>query len=266
MRAKLKAHISNLFNWAQQNGFCPPGCNPAQAVRVTGDNPPPNRVAFMREEAEQFLELIHRPNAACPQTEAFRPSENLQIFLAIAFSTGFRPETVTKLRWKHVDLQEGLFKLPGEVTKNRKPVVLPMSEPLRLYLRSVLQRKGFVKPEDRMVSARTDSLGHRFRKYLSRFLEDLRQKGRADRAEKLQGATLRSARYSFASWLAETEPMPVVSALLGHSKRQGTGTFVAERYTQVPLQRLREAVEKVAVRLPLLTTPWGKGEKSLQDG
>ena len=59
---------------------------------------------------------------------------HLKTILTVAYNTGMRSGELRGLKWSFVDRDKGFIRLPTEVTKERKPKVIPMNHYVKTAL------------------------------------------------------------------------------------------------------------------------------------
>jgi integrase len=59
---------------------------------------------------------------------------HLKALLITAFSTGMRQGEMLKLKWSHIDRENGFIRLPAEIAKERKPKNIPINHHVRKVL------------------------------------------------------------------------------------------------------------------------------------
>lgn len=69
-------------------------------------------------------------------------------YFLLLLLTGLRREEATSLRWENVDMQSGLFSVPGDVAKNHDDHTLPMTPKIREIFQRRLDKRvnGYVFP------------------------------------------------------------------------------------------------------------------------
>jgi integrase len=60
--------------------------------------------------------------------------QHLRAFLIIAMNTGMRPGEIRGLKWSYVDRQAGMIRLPAEVTKEKRPKLIPINHHVQAVL------------------------------------------------------------------------------------------------------------------------------------
>ena len=66
--------------------------------------------------------------------------EHLKALLITAFNTAMRQGELLKLKWSHIDSDNGFIRLPAEITKERKPKNIPIN----YHVKRVLERQRFI--------------------------------------------------------------------------------------------------------------------------
>lgn len=74
---------------------------------------------------------------AWPAMDGLPASRWWRALLVLAFNTGLRRRTLFALRWEHVSLEESLLRIPAELLKGRRRLVLPLNEITVAHLRSI---------------------------------------------------------------------------------------------------------------------------------
>ena len=64
-------------------------------------------------------------------------SAHLKALLATAFNTGMRQGEMLKLKWSHIDWENGFIRLPAEITKERKAKSIPINHHVRKVLKGL---------------------------------------------------------------------------------------------------------------------------------
>ncbi len=108
---RVKALISSVFSRAIMWGRLE--TNPASGIQ---GNPERRRDRFLSpsELPRLFASLAAEPN------DTFRD------FFLVALLTGARRGNVAGMRWRDVDLDAGMWVIPGEVSKNGQPMHIPL--------------------------------------------------------------------------------------------------------------------------------------------
>jgi len=124
---RARAYLSALFNWAVRRGYAED--NP---VRLTGRAAP--EVSRDRVLADWELGLIWRHAGAGDYGDVVR----------LLILTGQRREEVGGMAWSELDLDKGLWTIPGTRTKNARIHEVPLSEPAL----AILHRRRRIEGRD----------------------------------------------------------------------------------------------------------------------
>jgi integrase len=124
---RLRAHARACWGWAVQRGTLE--VNPWEAT------PRPAR-EVSRERVLSDAELAALWRAAGTLGQPWEP------ILRLLVLTGQRRGEVAGMRWDELDLDAGLWSLPGTRTKNQRPHTLPLSHEALEVLRTVKRRDG----------------------------------------------------------------------------------------------------------------------------
>lgn len=101
-----------LFFWALDRGMVT--ANPCSRVKMFRER---SRERFLQPaEAARFMAAVQ-----APETPA-----RVRRFVLLALYTGQRRGNVLAMRWQDLDLQTGLWTVPGERTKNGDPLTVPL--------------------------------------------------------------------------------------------------------------------------------------------
>lgn len=142
--------------------------------------------------------------------EVSAPAHGLFLF---ALYTGLRRKNLLELTPDHI--WRGIVQFPGYAMKNGYPLELPLHPILAKVRLPFGYGRGWC--EDTLGKVRSHAgLPSAFR--------------------------LHDCRHTFASWLAQVAPMPVVAALLGHVRADNSMTAL---YCHVTLEQKREALLKL---------------------
>ena len=156
-------------------------------------------------------------------------------YLLLLLFTGLRRREAAGLRWDHIDLAEGVIRIPAAATKTRQKLDLPMTDVVRdlLAARRAVGKEEYVFPAD-------SRSGH---------IEEPRHP--LDLVAEATGirVSAHDLRRTFitAAESADISPM-ALKALVNHS----LGGDVTAGYVQMTTERLREPAQRVADRLKKL--------------
>lgn len=155
--------------------------------------------------------------------EPFRP------FVVLALYTGMRRGEMLKLEWsRHINFEADKITMTGDITKNRRPRVVPMVEAVKTLLLE-LRQKGSA---DALIFENIHPV-----KVSQTITKVTRGLGLSD-------VCLHALRHTFASRLQEKGVGEYVSQkLMGHSSAAMTG-----HYTHVKFEQLQDAVQRLENR------------------
>lgn len=94
-----------------------------------------------RDVTAATLKARAKRTARAPIKARLRPSHIIWALASFAIETAMRRGEMLKLRWAHTNLTKGYLDLPGTITKNRKPRLVPLSTRARRIL-AVLPTDG----------------------------------------------------------------------------------------------------------------------------
>jgi len=162
--------------------------------------------------------------------------------------TGARRANLLAMGWEDVNLDTGLWRIPGEVAKAGEVIVIPLVQQAVDILRRRLQSSGgspWVFPAQSKSGHLIDPNAH-WRRILKRAgLQDLR---------------IHDLRRSLGSWQAITgAPLLTIGKSLGHSSIQSTMV-----YARLNTATVRESVERATAAM--LTAGGVNGKEGLSNG
>jgi integrase len=210
--------ISKMFNLAEMWGLRPDGSNPRRHLRK-----------YPEEKRERFLSAaeLRRLGQVLDEIEAERvelPSAVAAVRLLLL--TGCRLNEILKLRWKHVDLDQALLRLPDSKTG---------AKAVQLGAAAV----GVLGSIERQPANPHVIVGTRPGKPLSD-LQPFWQRLRARAG--LKDVRIHDLRHTFASVaVASGQGLPMIGKLLGHSQVQTTA-----RYAHLAGDPLRAAANDIS--------------------
>lgn len=165
-------------------------------------------------------------------------------FLTVALFTGMRRREIAGLRWEDIDLKGRTLTVPR--TKNGDPLVLPLSG----YLTRVLMKRKLAVGASQFVFPSRSASGH---------VEEV--KTFTGRVTKRCGVefTLHDLRRTFVT-IAESIDVPAytLKRLLNHRG----GEDVTSGYIIIDVERLREPVEKIALKIEAMTEAANEGNSA----
>lgn len=214
---RAKAIISSVFGWAYEEGIST-APNPAIGIK--------QRVIASRErfltssEIPRFLESVSQ--------------NRLRDFWLMLLITGQRKGNVQAMRWADVDLDEALWVIPSEKTKNGEIMRVPLV-PLAV---EVLRERLEARTADcAWVFEGPGSTGHLVtpRKAWLQLLEDAG----------IEDLRIHDLRRSLGSWLARGgESLLMIGRALGHKSPQSTAI-----YARLNVDPVRTAVEDAVTEI-----------------
>lgn len=178
--------------------------------------PEVERDRFLRsDELKPFFDAL-----AKSEPEYFRH------FVLLAVATGARKGNVMAMRWEDIDQATNLWTVPGEVSKNGKPMVLPLTDAALEVLKARADNGSeWVFPARSASGHMSDPRKPWVALLKSAGLEDMR---------------LHDLRRSLGSWATMTgASLTVVGAALGHKSPMATRI-----YARLQTDPVREAMER----------------------
>lgn len=194
--------------------------NPAARIEPA---PEVQRTRFLRtEELPAFFQALD----ATPQpwADLFR----------LALFVSYRRGALQAMRWQDIDLSAGMWHVPGEISKNGEPTVIPLTTPA---LKVIARRReetvpsAFVFPSAESKSGHIGGPKHQWARLLKRAgIADMRP---------------HDLRRSLGSWLAMSgESLPMIGKALGHKDPQSTAI-----YARLQLHPVASAMERAAAAM-----------------
>lgn len=161
--------------------------------------------------------------------EALDLTENpaFKDFILLSLFTGARKSNVLSMRWKDIDFERNVWKIPGELSKNGEPMQIPLGPDVLdiLWRRRAETSSVFVLPGPGAKGHYTTPT-HAWQTLLRRArLEDFR---------------IHDLRRSMGSWMTiQGTSLPIVGKALGQKTSQATGI-----YARLNLDPVRAAMEQ----------------------
>ncbi|MHB1287226.1 MAG: tyrosine-type recombinase/integrase [Leptospirales bacterium] len=161
--------------------------------------------------------------------EALDLTENpvFKDYILLSLFTGARKSNVLGMRWKDIDFERNVWKIPGEMSKNGDPMQIPLGPDVLEILKT---RRGeasslFVLPGD-------GAKGH--------YVEPKRAWVTLLKRAKLEDFRIHDLRRSMGSWMTiGGTSLPIVGKALGHKTSQATSI-----YARLNLDPVREAMDQ----------------------
>ena len=187
--------------------------NPAARVK---HNKEQSRDRFLNgEELKRLFEALNSE-----QTET-----HWKDFFLLLLWTGARRGNVQAMQWQHLDLENGIWKIPGNEFKNGEPFTCILTQPALDILKA---RQQFRDPEKPYVFPSSSKSGH---------IQEPKKawKSVIDRAG-LEDVRLHDLRRTLGSWQAATgASLQVIGKTLGHKSQQATAVY--SRLDLTPVKR-----------------------------
>ena len=210
---RVLALLSTLFSKAIIWGYHK-GENPCRGVKKFREV---SRDRFLSgEELARFFEALD-----LTENPAFKD------FILLSLFTGARKSNVLSMRWKDIDFERNVWKIPGELSKNGDPMQVPLGPDVLEILRRRRAETSsvFVLPGEGKTGHYTTPR-HAWETLLKRAkLEDLR---------------IHDLRRSMGSWMTiGGTSLPIVGKALGHKTSQATSI-----YARLNLDPVRAAMDQ----------------------
>jgi integrase len=159
-----------------------------------------------------------------------------QGFFLLCLFTGSRRGNVASMAWKEIDLQNAVWHLPGDKTKNKRPTSVPLCAPALAILKTRFSQRQDDNPWVFPASkGRGD--GHMFdpRKAWVRILA----------VAKIDDLRIHDLRRSQGSWQAALGiSLAIVGKTLGHADLKST-----QVYSRLELASVKDAVSRVSTAM-----------------
>lgn len=205
--------VSAIYNVAQKDKLIG-DLNPARSIEPFAELGRDRHLSS--DEAGRFVEALK----AEPQ--------DWQDFFMLLLLTGQRLGNVSAMQWRDVDLTAGTWVLSASQTKQKAPVVVPLTAQSKAILE---RRQAAAPPNEAFVFPGDSATGHvtRPQKRWERLIE------RAG----LQDVRKHDLRHTAASWLAQRgASLAVIGAALGHRDIKST-----MRYAHMIVDPVRAAMQ-----------------------
>ncbi len=183
----------------------------ASKVGYTGPNPCLGVERFAERSRERFL----LPDEMRPFFVALKAEPPAwRNFWLLCLFTGARRGNVASMRWAELDLDAGLWHLPGTKTKNKRPTVVVLPPPAAAILETrheALDGAEFVFPSG-------SNGGH--------IIDPRKSWARVLAAAELDNLRPHDLRRSLGSWQAIAgASLPIIGASLGHTDPKATAVY-----------------------------------------
>jgi integrase len=228
--ARARSALSSLYVWVMGQGLSE--ANPVVGTIKPKDSKPRERVLSNSE-----LVAIWR---ACGDDDFGK-------IVKLLVLTGCRKMEICGLRWSELDLENGILRLPGERTKNRRPHALPLPPMVLDIIATVPRMVG----RDHLFGERSD---HGFTQLRAKRDLDARLGG------KVAEWTLHDLRRSCATGMADIGVQPhIIEVVLNHVSGHKAG--VAGTYNRSVYER--EVKAALAMRADHVRALVEGGEKKV---
>ena len=133
-RANYKRYFSMFFRWAVRQKLIKG--NPVDLL---------DKIVLNRDAPEIYTPAQARSimKAAYGGTDE---QKRMVAYMALAFFGGVRPDELTRLNWKDIDLEDGIVHIRADVSKTKTARHIEMPDNLRQWLATCPDRKGKVFP------------------------------------------------------------------------------------------------------------------------
>ncbi len=210
---RLLALLSSIFAQASIWGYHRRE-NPCKGIRKFREV---SRDRFLSgEELGRFFEALE-----------LSESETFKDFVRLSLLTGARRSNVLSMRWKDINFERNVWKIPGELSKNGEPMQIPlMADAVEILKRRRAQTSSvFVLPGP-------GKMGH--------YAEPKMAWSTLLKRAKLEDLRIHDLRRSMGSWMTiGGASLPMVGKALGHKTSQATSI-----YARLNLDPVRAAMEQ----------------------
>ena len=210
---RVLALLSTMFSKAIIWGYLKTE-NPCKGLRKFKEV---SRNRFLSgEELARFFEALD-----LTENPAFKD------FILLSLFTGARKSNVLGMRWKDIDFERSVWKIPGELSKNGDP----MQVPLGADVLEILKRRR-AETSSVFVLPGPGAKGH--------YMEPKRAWGTLLKRAKLEDLRIHDLRRSMGSWMTiGGTSLPIVGKALGHKTSQATSI-----YARLNLDPVRAAMDQ----------------------
>ena len=210
---RLLGLLSSVFAQAILWGYHK-GENPCKGIRKFKET---SRDRFLSgEELGRFFEALD-----LTENPAFKD------FILLSLFTGARKSNVLSMRWKDIDFERSVWKIPGELSKNGGPMQIPLGQDVL----DILRRRR-AETSSIFVLPGPGAKGH--------YMEPKRAWGTLLKRAKLEDLRIHDLRRSMGSWMTiGGTSLPIVGKALGHKTSKATSI-----YARLNLDPVRAAMEQ----------------------
>ncbi|MEX2388491.1 MAG: site-specific integrase [Phycisphaeraceae bacterium] len=209
-----------------------------------GENPAEGVDLFYERTRERYLtsdELPRFLDALKHEDEIFRH------FFEMALLTGARRSNLQAMRWKHINLQARTWTVPGDESKNKADMVIPLVKRAAaiLRLRRRKQAKAAADPEKPVEQSPYVFPAVR-RKHSAHMGQPTAAWRRICTRAEIEGLRIHDLRRSLGSWQAMGgASLPIIGASLGH--RDARSAQIYGRIANDPVRASMEAATRVMI-------------------
>ena len=234
--SRTRQRIEAVFSYAKTLGYCS-GENPAQLKHNIENLLPP---AGKLKRKKALDDPNHGHHAAMSYKDVPGFVKQLQTekalsaqMLIFTILTVSRTEPVLQMEWKHLDLAEAVWSIPGKYMKNKKPFKVPLSPPAVKLLKSIRKISDYVFPSPRDLRSPMSNMV---------MLNTLSRMGLRSVGE--NNVTVHGFRTSFRTWSEESgHDQTVAEFVMSHE----VGSKVERAYQRSDLfERRRELMKQWA--------------------
>lgn len=199
--------------------------------RIVTDNPAVGVTFAPENERERFVQGGELPRFLAALEQEEQPWRD---YFTVLLYVGYRRAAVAAMRWQDLDLEAGVWRVPGEKAKNGDPIILPVAGPALVALleRSAEKESGvWVFPGGGRTGHITSP-----RKAWARLLE----------RAKIEDLWVHDLRRTLGSWLAMSGvSLPAIGRALGHKDPRSTEVY-ARLQTEAVAGVVRVAHDAIA--------------------
>jgi len=210
---RLLQLLSSMFSQAILWGYFKTD-NPCKGIRKFKEV---SRDRFLGgEELGRFFEALD-----LTENPAFKD------FILLSLFTGARKANVLGMRWKDIDFERSVWKIPEELSKNGQPMQIPLGQDVL----EILKRRR-AETSSVFVLPGPGAKG--------RYVEPKRAWGTLLKRAKLEDLRIHDLRRSMGSWMTiGGTSLPIVGKALGHKTSQATSI-----YARLNLDPVRAAMDQ----------------------
>lgn len=208
-----------------------------------GENPCSHIQKFKERSRDRFLTSNELPRFFHELDKI--DHADFKDFVHLSLFTGARRSNVLSMRWQDLNLEAGIWMIPGEQSKNDMPLTIPLTSETR----NILTRRRKITGSSPYVFPADSASGHMSppKKRWKRLLQDA---GITD-------LRLHDLRRSLGSWAAMTgASLPVIGKALGHKSSEATAIYARLQHEPVTeaMERATAAMLDKANAIPNVTT------------